>query len=132
MEENMNNEVDMGIVKISDEVVGVIAGLATTEINGIVGMSANLVGGITQILTGKKNLSKGVKVSVGESNAAIDLYVVVEYGVRIPDVALKVQENVKRAVESMTGLEVSAINIHVQNVMISKAAENDDIDIMEE
>lgn len=129
---NMNNEINMGIVKISDEVVGVIAGLATTEINGIVGMSASLVGGITQILTGKKNLSKGVKVSVGENNAAIDLFVVVEYGVRIPDVALKVQQNVKRAVESITGLEVSAVNIHVQNVMISKAEENDDIDIMEE
>ncbi|BAH06174.1 Asp23/Gls24 family envelope stress response protein [Clostridium kluyveri] len=132
MEENMNNEINMGIVKISDEVVGVIAGLATTEINGIVGMSASLVGGITQILTGKKNLSKGVKVSVGENNAAIDLFVVVEYGVRIPDVALKVQQNVKRAVESITGLEVSAVNIHVQNVMISKAEENDNIDIMEE
>ncbi|OAA83309.1 Asp23/Gls24 family envelope stress response protein [Clostridium ljungdahlii] len=126
MEENTNNEIDMGIVKISDEVVGVIAGLATTEIKGIVGMSASLVGGITQILTGKKNLSKGVKVSVGENNAAIDLYVVVEYGVRIPDVALKVQENVKRAVQSMTGLDVSAINIHVQNVMIPKTEESND------
>ncbi|MBP2031475.1 putative alkaline shock family protein YloU [Clostridium algifaecis] len=126
MEENTNNEIDMGIVKISDEVVGVIAGLATTEINGIVGMSANLVGGITQILTGKKNLSKGVKVSVGENSAAIDLYVVVEYGIRIPDVALKVQENVKKAVQSMTGLEVSAVNIHVQNVIIPKSEEIED------
>ncbi|MCI1943751.1 Asp23/Gls24 family envelope stress response protein [Clostridium luticellarii] len=126
MEENTNNEIDMGIVKISDEVVGVIAGLATTEINGIVGMSASLVGGITQILSGKKNLSKGVKVNVGENSATIDLYVVVEYGIRIPDVALKVQENVKRAVESMTGLEVSSINIHVQNVMIPKTEESND------
>lgn len=123
MEENIKNEIDMGIVKISDEVVGVIAGLATTEVEGIVGMSASLVGGITQILSGKKNLSKGVKVSVGENSAAIDLYVVVEYGVRIPDVALEVQENVKKAVESMTGLNVSAVNIHVQNVMISKTEE---------
>ncbi|XOQ58690.1 MAG: Asp23/Gls24 family envelope stress response protein [Clostridium sp.] len=127
MEDNSNNqnEIDMGIVKISDEVVGVIAGLATTEIDGIVGMSANLVGGITQILSGKKNLSKGVKVSVGENSAAIDLYVVVEYGVRIPDVAFKVQENVKKAVESMTGLEVTAVNIHVQNVVISDSEENE-------
>lgn len=125
VEENSNGEIDMGIVKISDEVVGVIAGLATTEIDGIVGMSANLVGGITQILSGKKNLSKGVKVSVGENSAAIDLYVVVEYGVRIPDVALKVQENVKKAVESMTGLEVTAVNIHVQNVIISNSEENE-------
>ncbi|HBC95686.1 MAG TPA: Asp23/Gls24 family envelope stress response protein [Clostridium sp.] len=129
MEEDKNNEIDMGIVKISDEVVGVIAGLATTEIDGIVGMSASLVGGITQILSGKKNLSKGVKVNVNENSAAIDLYVVVKYGVRIPDVAVKVQENVKRAVESMTGLDVSAINIHVQNVMIPKTEEiNDDVE----
>lgn len=130
MEENIKNEIDMGIVKISDEVVGVIAGLATTEIKGMVGMSASLVGGITQILSGKKNLSKGVKVTVGENSAAIDLYVVVEYGVRIPDVALEVQENVKKAVESMTGLEVSAVNVHVQNVMIPKVM--DVIDEMEE
>ena len=130
MEENIKNEIDMGVVKISDEVVGVIAGLATTEVKGIVGMSASLVGGITQILAGKKNLSKGVKVSVGENSAAIDLYVVVEYGVRIPDVAMEIQENVKKAVESMTGLNVSAVNIHVQNVMIPKM--EDAIEEMEE
>lgn len=123
MEENIKHEIDLGIVKISDEVVGVIAGLATTEVKGIVGMSASLVGGITQILAGKKNLSKGVKVSVGENSAAIDLYVVVEYGVRIPDIAVEAQENVKKAVESMTGLNVSAVNIHVQNVMIPKMEE---------
>ena len=73
-----------------------------------------------KILSGKKNLSKGVKVSVGENSAAIDLYVVVEYGVKIPEVAYQVQENVRKAVESMTGLNVSAVNIHVQNVMIPK------------
>lgn len=120
MDENLQNEIDMGIVKISDEVVGVIAGLATTEVQGIVGMSASLVGGITQILSGKKNLSKGVKVSVGENSATIDLYVVVEYGVKIPEVAEQVQENVKKTVETMTGLTVSSINIHVQNVIIPK------------
>lgn len=130
MEENESREIDLGIVKISDEVVGVIAGLATTEVKGIVGMSASLVGGITQILSGKKNLSKGVKVSVGENSAAVDLYVVVEYGIKIPDVALEVQENVKKAVESMTGLVVSAVNIHVQNVVIPKA--EDSIEYIEE
>lgn len=124
MEQNIKEEIDMGIVKISDEVVGVIAGLATTEIKGIVGMSASLSGGFTQILSGKKNLSKGVKVSVGENSAAIDLFVVVEYGVRIPEVAVQVQDNVKKAVESMTGLIVSAVNIHVQNVLVVNSEEN--------
>jgi uncharacterized alkaline shock family protein YloU len=123
MEENLMEEINMGIVKISDEVVGVIAGLATTEIKGVVGMSANLVGGITQILTGKKNLSKGVKVSVGENSATIDLFVVVEYGVNIPGVSKQVQDNVKKTVEAMTGLVVSAVNIHVQNVVIPKLDE---------
>ncbi|OFI07595.1 alkaline shock protein 23 [Clostridium acetireducens DSM 10703] len=123
MEENLNKETDIGVVKISDEVVGVIAGLATTEIEGIIGMSASLVGGITEILKGKKNLSKGVKVNVGEDSAIIDLYVVVEYGVKIPEVAEKVQKNVKKSVESMTGLTVSSVNIHVQNVMIPQLEE---------
>lgn len=123
MEHNLNEEIDMGIVKISDEVVGVIAGLAATEIKGIVGMSASLVGGITQILTGKKNLSKGVKVEMGENSAVIDLYVVVEYGLKIQEIAVQVQNNVKKAVETMTGLTVSAINVHVQNVIIPKLEE---------
>lgn len=123
MEENLNENIEMGIVKISDEVVGVIAGLAATEIKGVVGMSANLVGGITQILTGKKNLSKGVKVSVGENSATIDLYIVVDYGINIPEVSKKVQENVKKTVETMTGLVVSAVNIHVHNVLVPKQEE---------
>lgn len=123
MDEEIKNEIDLGIVKISDEVVGVIAGLAATDVKGIVGMSANLVGGITQILSGKKNLSKGVKVNVGENSASIDLFVVVEYGVKILDVATQVQESVKKAVESMTGLIVSSVDVHVQNVFIAKTEE---------
>jgi uncharacterized alkaline shock family protein YloU len=87
-------------------------------------MSATLVGGITQILTGKKNLSKGVKVSVGENSSTLDLYIVVEYGVKIPDVSKQVQENVKKTVEAMTGLVVSSINVHVQNVLIPKQEDN--------
>ncbi|MCR1934189.1 Asp23/Gls24 family envelope stress response protein [Clostridium tepidum] len=130
MEENIKNEIDMGIVKISDEVVGVIAGLAATEVKGIVGMSSGVVGGITQILKGKKNISKGVKVNVGEESASIELYVVVEYGVKIPEVAQKVQEDVKKSVETMTGLTVSSVNIHVQNVLIPKMdKELEDIDL---
>ena len=120
MEENLKSEVDMGIVKISDEVVAVIAGLACSEVKGIVGISSGIVGGITQILSGKKNLSKGVKVNVGENDATIDIFIVVEYGVKIPEVAGEVQSSVKKAVESMTGLSVSAINIFVQNVYLPK------------
>lgn len=121
MEQDVNNREDMGVVKISDEVIGVIAGLAAGEIKGILGMNSGLVGGITQKLSGKKNHSKGVKVTVEEDTATIDLYVVVEYGIKIPDVAAKVQRNVKKAVESMTGLEVSLVNVFVQNIQLPQA-----------
>jgi len=117
---------DVGLIRIADEVVGIIAGLAATEIPGVAGMSGGLVGGIAEML-GKKNLSKGVKVEVGEREAAVDLYVIVEFGVRIPDVALKVQENVKRAIESMTGLDVVEVNIHVQGVGFGNEGKDEDI-----
>ncbi|KYH29816.1 MULTISPECIES: Asp23/Gls24 family envelope stress response protein [Clostridium] len=123
MDENLNKEMEAGIVKISDEVVEVIAGLAASEIDGIEGMSTTLVGGITQILSGKKNVSKGIKVNVGEDSATIDLYVVVKYGIKIGDVARKVQENVKKSVELMTGLNVTAVNVYIQNVVLPKAEE---------
>ena len=95
--------------------VSIIAGMAATEVEGIAGMSGGLVGGIAEIL-GKKNLAKGVKVEVGETEAAVDLYIIVKFGVRIPDVALTVQEKVKNAIESMTGLSVVEVNVHVQGV----------------
>lgn len=106
---------ELGDIRIANEVVGVIAGLAAVEVNGVAGMSGGIAGGIAEML-GRKNLSKGVKVEVGEAQAAIDLFVVVDYGVRIPDVAWQIQENVKRAIETMTGLEVVEVNVHVQGV----------------
>ncbi|XER13043.1 Alkaline shock protein 23 [Sporomusa aerivorans] len=124
MEKTEHN--DVGSIRIADEVVGIIAGLAATEVSGVAGMSAGLVGGIAEML-GKKNLSKGVKVEVGEREAAVDLYIIVEYGVRIPDIALRVQENVKRAIESMTGLDVVEVNIHVQGVGFAQEAKEEDI-----
>lgn len=119
-------EEETGNVRISDEVVAVIAGIAATEVDGVAGMSGGIVGGITEIL-GKKNLGKGVKVEVGEKEAAIDLYVVIDYGVRIPEVAGQVQENVKRAVESMTGLDVVEVNIHIQGVAFADVAKEEEV-----
>ena len=120
MENEIKDATNMGIVKISDEVVEVIAGLAAADVKGVVGMSDSLASGISHVLSGKKNLAKGVKVNVGEDSASIDLNLVVQYGVRIPEIAASVQENVKRAVESMTGLNVSGVNIYVQNVILPK------------
>lgn len=106
---------DTGAVKIADEVVAVIAGIAAGEVEGVAGMAGGIVGSVSEML-GKKNLARGVRVDVGERQVSVDLYVIIDYGVRIPDVAAKVQENVKQAIESMTGLEVVAANIHVQGV----------------
>lgn len=106
---------DSGTVRIANEVVRIIAGIAASEVKGIVGMSGGVADGFAELLM-KKNLAKGVKVEVGERQVAIDLFVIVEYGSKIPDMAYMVQENVKRAVESMTGLEVIEVNVHIQGV----------------
>lgn len=105
----------LGTIRIADEVVSIIAGLAATEVEGVAGMSGGIAGGIAEIL-GRKNFSKGVKVEVGEKEAAVDLYIIVKYGSRIPDVALNVQESVKNAIENMTGLNTVEVNVHVQGV----------------
>lgn len=115
-------QTSLGTIRIANEVVAVIAGLAATEIDGIAGMSGGVAGGIAEML-GRRNLARGVKVEVGEREAAVDLFIIVEFGVRIPDVALRVQENVKQAIESMTGLAVIEINVHVQGVSFAEGQE---------
>lgn len=111
------NEHDGSGIKISDEVVAIIAGMAASEVSGVANMSGGLVGGISEIL-GKK--TKGVKVQVGEKETTIDISLIVEYGARIPDIAWEVQNKVKTQVESMTGLKVVAVNVIVQGVNFPK------------
>lgn len=106
-----NNE-----IKIADDVVAVIAGVAVSEVSGVAEMAGGFAGGITEVLSGKKNLAKGIKVEVGEKDTKIDVNIIVEYGVRIPDVAFEIQNRVKKAVETMTGLVVTEVNVHVQGV----------------
>lgn len=113
--ELLKKDSGLGSIRIADEVVSIIAGLAATEVDGIAGMSGGIAGGIAEML-GRKNFAKGVKVEVGEKEAAVDLFIIVKYGVRIPDVALAAQENVKQAIETMTGLSVVEVNVHVQGV----------------
>lgn len=117
--EKMNNDETMGIVKISDEVVSVIAGIAAQEIKGVVDLQ-HISNNISQLLKGKKSSGKNVKVTLNEDNAAIDLYLSVEYGIKIPEVVRAVQENVKKTVETMTGLKVEAVNVIVQNIYLPK------------
>jgi uncharacterized alkaline shock family protein YloU len=113
---------EMGKIRIANEVVAIVAGLAATEVPGVAAMSGGIAGGIAERL-GRKNLSKGVKVEVGEKEAAVDMYLIVEYGVRIPEVANQVQSSVKRAIEAMTGLHVIEVNVHVQGVSFAKEEE---------
>lgn len=124
--QNDNTINEYGSVKIADDVVAIIAELAAKEVKGIIGMSGGIADSITEIL-GKKNPLKGIKVEMGEKETAIDLHVIVEYGIRIPDIAWKVQENVKKAVETMTGLNVVEVNIHIQGVNIEKEVKEEEI-----
>jgi uncharacterized alkaline shock family protein YloU len=106
---------DIGMIQIAPEVIEVIAGLATIEISGVAGMSGGFAGGIAELL-GRKNLSKGVKVDVGQREAAVDVNIIIEFGNRIPEVASEIQRNVKHAIESMTGLHVVEVNVHIHDV----------------
>ncbi len=102
-------------IKISNEAVATYAGIAVSEVPGVYGMSGGFAG-ITEALSGKKNLTKGIKVDVEEKNAKIDVSIIVEYGARIPEVAFEIQSRVKKSVENMTGLKVLEVNVHVQGV----------------
>lgn len=110
------NTADNNKIKIADDVVAVIAGKAVTEVQGVYEMSGGFAGGIGEVLSGKKNLAKGIKVIVTEKDAKIDVNIIVEYGVRIPEIAFEIQTKVKKAVETMTGLKVTEVNVHVQGV----------------
>ena len=110
-------------IEIADDVDAVIAGKAVSEVSGVAGMAGGFAGGISEVLSGKKNLSKGIKVDLSSKEAKIDVNIIVEYGVRIPDVAFEIQNRVKKAVEAMTGLAVSSVNVHVQGVKTSEEKE---------
>ena len=118
-------------VKIANEAVATYAGIAVSEVSGVYGMAGGFAG-ITEALSGKKNLAKGIKVDVGEKDARIDVNIIVEYGARIPEVAFEIQSRVKKSVENMTGLKVLEVNVHVQGVhaVTEKSVEN--VDISEE
>lgn len=103
-------------IKISSDVIAVIAGVAVSEVPGVFGMAGGFAGGITEVLKGKKNLAKGIKVEATNNKTKIDVNIIVEYGARIPDVAFEIQNRVKTAVENMTGLKVEEVNVHVQGV----------------
>ena len=124
-EEQKQEDTENGI-EISNDVIAVIAGVAVSEVQGVASMSGGFAGGITEVLSGKKNLAKGIKVEKSENSAKIDVNIIVEYGTRIPDVAYEIQNRVKKSVENMTGFKVEEVNVHVQGVntdIVSKPSE---------
>jgi len=106
---------EQGQIRISDDVVATIAGLAALETPGIAAMSGGISEGLAKRLSGR-NAQKGVSVEVGQLEAAIDLRVIVQYGVPIHEVCRRLQQNVREAVENMTGLRVVEVNVKVEGV----------------
>ena len=107
-----------GTIKYANEVIAIIAGVAASEVEGIAGMCTS--GGISDIIGRNRNITRGVKVEIGSEEASVDLYIIVEYGSPIQKVAAEVQENVRKAIETMTGLRVVCVDVHVQGVSFEK------------
>jgi len=119
MSENKVVTHEFGHVNISDDVIGIITNIAASEIEGVQ-LQGTLAGDIAEIL-GKKNMTKGVRVDINEQDEVqVDLSVVVDFGVVIPEIAWKVQESVKTAIENMTDLKVTSINVNVQGINLGK------------
>ena len=118
-DEFMNDSDDKGSVRISNDVVAIIAGVAATEVNGVIGMSGGLTGGFSEMF-GMKNLSKGIKVELRDNDAVVDVFIIVEYGLNLSEIGKKVQQNVKSSVETMTELNVVEVNVNIHGVNIPK------------
>lgn len=108
-------EDNLGEVHVADEVVAIIAGLAATEVEGVASMAGNITNELVSKL-GMKNLSKGVKVEVAEKTVSVEVALNISYGYSIPEVSEKVQEKVKSAIETVTGLSVAIVNVRIATV----------------
>lgn len=129
--ENSPDADDMGAIKVADEVLSIVAGLAASEVNGVYGMSGGIREGLTDML-GKQNFSKGIKVYTEGHTVRVEVHVIITYGFNIPDVAIKLQEKVKEAVENMTGYEVTGVDVHVEGVKKKKEKDFSDRDDTDE
>lgn len=122
----INNE--FGTIRIADEVVATVAGLAAVEVEGVAAMSGGWGTDLVEKL-GKKNFGKGIKVEVINDETKIDIFLVIEFGYPIPQVAADVQREVKQAVETMTGLNVTLVNVHIVGVQLKKSADDEEISV---
>ncbi|CEH32175.1 alkaline-shock protein [Aneurinibacillus migulanus] len=115
------SQLELGKIEIAPEVIEVIAHMAGSEVPGVAGLSSGVVGDFVERL-GRKS-SRGVRVDIKEREATIDLYIIVEFGQQIPDVAYKVQENVRESIQNMTGLVVTQVNVHIVDVLLKQEKE---------
>ena len=115
----LRGKVELGSVRIADEVVAVIAGLAATEVDGISAMAGNITNELMSRV-GVKNLAKGVRVEIIGQNVRVAISLIIDYGVNIPTTCGKVQEKVKSTIENMTGLNVTDVNIRIASVDMNK------------
>ncbi len=115
----LQEDEDLGTVKIADDVVAMIAGLAATEVKGVYAMAGNITNDLMSRM-GVKNLAKGVRVEVNGKKVKAYLALIIEYGYNIPATSQRVQEKVKSTVENMTGLEVSDVDVRIAGVNIQK------------
>ncbi|HAS91090.1 MAG: Asp23/Gls24 family envelope stress response protein [Tissierellia bacterium] len=117
-----NEKFEFGQVKISDDVVIIIAGIAASQVKGVNTTRTGVTDGITNLFS-KNNYSKGIKVDVNEDTVVVDIFINVEYGYKINEVAREVQLAIKKEIETMTDLKVAAVNVHVLNIVQEKIQE---------
>jgi uncharacterized alkaline shock family protein YloU len=111
-----------GRITFAPDVIATIANLAAAEIDGVDGMSGNVAENISGILSSKKNMTKGVRVEVNEDEVSIELSVIVKYGYKLHEVCSNIQNRIKNAIETMTGLRVTQVNVSVQSISFEKTS----------
>nr|WP_302328483.1 Asp23/Gls24 family envelope stress response protein [Salirhabdus salicampi] len=123
---NVSEDLSLGKVEIAPEVIEVIAGIAANEVSGVAQMRGNFASNVTERF-GKKNHGKGVKVELVDEGVKIDVYSVLEFGVSIPTVAQKIQDNIQQALKNMTALHVTEVNVHIVGVQMESKEDETDI-----
>jgi len=113
--DHIEDGTELGTVQIHHNVIATIARMAVTKVTGVVEMSGGLVDGIAGMI-GKKGADRGIRVDVQDNSVVIEVFVVVEYGVRIPHVAWEIQNGVRQAVEQMTGKAVKSVQVNIESV----------------
>ena len=121
MKEYISRADELGNIHISEDVLAVIAAAAALEVEGVHGVAANLGSDLAELLGGKKNLAKGIRIQVADQAVSVDISIVVKYGYLIPDVAKAVQDAVCSSMESMSSLTVTAVNVNVSGISLESA-----------